>query len=184
MRSSSCTIWRRRRSPRMSARTLGELARLGGGDLEGDAALEIRGFASLESAGPADLSFVASDRHLDAARRSAAAALIAQPGLDLAGRPAIRVTQPYVAIAAIIRVFFPEPATTPGVHPTAHVADSARIAPGATVSAFVVIGDRSVVEAGAVLHPHVFVGADCHVGEGSVLHPHVVLRARVDLGRR
>ena len=44
----------------MPARSLGELARLVGGDLEGDPSLEIRGFASLESAGPGDLSFVAA----------------------------------------------------------------------------------------------------------------------------
>ena len=165
-------------------RSLGELARLVGGDLEGDPSLEIRGFASLESAGPGDLSFVAADRHLAAARQSAAAALIAPPGLDLGGRPAIRVAQPYAAIAAILPVFFPEPAVAPGVHPTAHVADGARVSPAATVAAFTVVAERSVVEGGAVLHPHVFVGPDCRVGEGSVLHPHVVLRARVEIGRR
>ena len=168
----------------MSARSLGELARLVGGDLEGDPSLEIRGFASLESAGPGDLSFIAADRHLAAARRSAASALIAPPGLDLAGRPAIRVVQPYAAIAAIVRVFFPEPAVAPGVHPTAYIADSARVSPRATVGAFAVVGERSLVEDGAILHPQVFVGPDCRVGEGSVLHPHVVLRERVALGRR
>lgn len=168
----------------MPARPLGELARLVGGDLEGDPTLEIRGFASLESAGPGDLSFVAAGRHLDAARRSAASALIAPPGLDLGGRPAIRVAQPYAAIAAVLRVFFPEPILTPGVHPTAHVADSASVSGDATVSAFAVVAERSVVEAGAVLHPHVFVGPDCRVGEGSILHPHVVLRERVVVGRR
>ena len=168
----------------MSGRSLAELARLVGGDLEGDPTLEIRGFASLESAGPGDLSFVASGRHLAGALASSAAALIAPPGLEIGGRPAIRVTQPYAAIAAVLRVFFPEPVVAPGVHPTAHVADSARISPAATVSAFAVVADRSVVEAGAVLHPHVFVGPDCQVGEGSVLHPHVVLRERVTVGRR
>jgi UDP-3-O-[3-hydroxymyristoyl] glucosamine N-acyltransferase len=168
----------------MPARSLGELARLVGGDLEGDPSIEIRGFASLESAGPGDLSFVAADRHLAAARRSAASALIAPPGLDLAGRPAIRVVQPYAAIAAVLRVFFPEPAIAPGVHPTAHIADSARVSPGATVAAFAVVGERSLIDSGAILHPHVFVGPDCQVGEGSVLHPHVVLRERVALGRR
>jgi UDP-3-O-[3-hydroxymyristoyl] glucosamine N-acyltransferase len=168
----------------MSARSLGELARLVGGDLEGQATLEIRGFASLESAGPADLSFVASSRHLADARQSAAAALIAPPGLDLGGRPAIRVAQPYGAVATVLRLFFPEPVPAPGIHPTAHVADGARVSPEATVAAFTVVGERSVVEAGAVLHPHVFVGADCRVGEGCVLHPHVVLRERVTLGRR
>jgi UDP-3-O-[3-hydroxymyristoyl] glucosamine N-acyltransferase len=168
----------------MPARSLGELARLVGGDLEGDPSLEIRGFASLESAGPGDLSFVVSERHLAAAKRSAASALIAPPGLDLGGRSAVRVAQPYAAIAVILPVFFPEPAVTPGVHLTAHVADSARIAPTATVAAFTVVGERVVVEGEAILHPHVFVGPDCRVGEGSVLHPHVVLRARVDVGRR
>jgi UDP-3-O-[3-hydroxymyristoyl] glucosamine N-acyltransferase len=168
----------------MPARSLGELARLVGGDLEGDPSLEIRGFASLESAGPGDLSFVAAARHLPAARLSGASALIAPPGLDLAGRPAIRVVQPYAVIAAVLRVFFPEPVVSPGVHPTAHVADSARVSPGATVGTFAVVGERSLVEDGAVLHPHVFVGPDCRVGEGSVLHPHVVLRERVALGRR
>ena len=168
----------------MPTRSLGELARLVGGDLEGDPSLEIRGFASLESAGPGDLSFVAASRHLAAARRSAASALIAPPGLDLAGRPAIRVVQPYAAIAAVLRVFFPEPAVAPGIHPTAHVADNARVSADATVAAFAVVAERSVVEAGAVLHPHVFVGPDCRVGEGSVLHPHVVLRERVVVGRR
>ena len=117
----------------MSARSLGELARLVGGELEGDSSLEIRGFASLESAGPGDLSFVTADRYLAAARLSRATALIAPPGVDLGGRPAIRVAQPYAAIASILPVFFPQPAVAPGVHPTAYIADSARIAESATV---------------------------------------------------
>src|SRR5262245_25707872 len=100
----------------MPIRSLGELARLVGGDLEGDASIEIRGFASLESAGAGDLSFVVAARHLVAARQSAASALIAPAELDLGGRPAIRVAQPYAAIAAVLRVFFPEPSIVPGVH--------------------------------------------------------------------
>jgi UDP-3-O-[3-hydroxymyristoyl] glucosamine N-acyltransferase len=168
----------------MAFRSLGELARLVGGDVEGDPALEIRGFASLESAGPADLSFVAASRHVAAARASAAAALIAPAGLDLGGRPAIRVAQPYAAVAAVLSVFFPEPAVPAGVHPTAWVADTARISSHATVGAFAVVEGDTTVDAGAVLHAHVFVGPGCRVGEGSVLHPHVVLRARVHLGRR
>jgi len=168
----------------MPGRSLGELARLVGGDLEGDPSLEVRGFASLESATSGDLSFVVGERNLPAAMQSAAGALLAPPGLDLAGRPAIRVAQPYAAVAAIVRVFFPEPVLAPGIHPTAHVADSARVSPGATVGAFAVVGERSTIEDGAVLHPHVFVGVDCRVGEQSVVHPHVVLRANVSLGRR
>ena len=94
------------------------------------------------------------------------------------------MAQPYATIAAVVRVFFPEPVMVPGVHPSAHIAESARVSPAATVGAFAVVGERSLVEDGAVLHSHVFVGPDCRVGERSVLHPHVVLRERVALGRR
>ncbi len=168
----------------MAAWSLGELARLVGGDLDGDPGLPIRGVASLESAGPGDLSFVAAARHLDAARRSAAAAFIAPPGLDLRPRPVIRVAQPYAAVAVALGVFFPPAPAAPGVHPTAQVAESARVAAGASVGAFAVVGERAVLDRGVVVHAHVFVGPDCAVGEGSVLHPHVVLRERVRLGQR
>jgi UDP-3-O-[3-hydroxymyristoyl] glucosamine N-acyltransferase len=172
----------------MEARSLGELTRLVGGDLEGEgAARTIRGFASLEAAGPDDLSFVTADRHAAAARRSRAAAFIVPRGLAagaLANRPLIRVDRPYEAVALVLRAFFPEPVVEPGIHPTAQVAPTARIEPGAAVGAFAVVEARSRVEAGAILHAFVFVGSDCRVGEGSVLHPHVVLRGAVTLGRR
>jgi UDP-3-O-[3-hydroxymyristoyl] glucosamine N-acyltransferase len=168
----------------MPARVLDELARLVGGDLEGGAALEVEGFATLESAGPRDLSFVAAARHLDAARKSRAGAFVAPPGLDLGGRPAIRVAQPYAAVAVLLGVFFPESPMAPGVHPTAHVAPTARVSPEAHIGAFAVVSEGAAVGRGAVVHPHAFVGPACEVGEQSVLHPHVVLRARVTLGRR
>ncbi len=165
-------------------RPLGELARLVDGELSGDPATPIRGLASLEQAGLGDLSFVSEAKHRAAAEQSRASALLAPPGVELPGRAIIRVGQPLLAVARLLRVFHPEPAPTPGVHPTAVVADSARIAADATIMAYAVVGAGSVVESGAVLHPQVVVGVRCRVGEGSVLYPHVVLREDVDVGRR
>jgi UDP-3-O-[3-hydroxymyristoyl] glucosamine N-acyltransferase len=165
-------------------RSLGELARLVGGELTGDPAIPIRGLAPLERAAPGDLSFVTGLKHLEAAERSGASALLAPPDLELPGRAVVRVAHPLAAVARLLHIFHPEPAPTPGVHPTAVVAESAVIAAGATVMAYVVVAADSVVAAGAVLHPHVVVGSRCRVGEGSVLHPHVVLREDVEVGRR
>jgi UDP-3-O-[3-hydroxymyristoyl] glucosamine N-acyltransferase len=164
-------------------RPLGELARLVGGELAGDPATPIHGLAALERAGPGDLSFVTGPRHQAAAIQSRASALLAPPDLPLPGRAVIRVAEPLVAVARLLRVFHAEPVPAPGVHPTAVVAESARVAEAATVMAYAVVGPESVVAAGAVLHPHVVLGPRCRVGEGSVLHPHVVLREDVDVGR-
>jgi UDP-3-O-[3-hydroxymyristoyl] glucosamine N-acyltransferase len=164
--------------------TLGEIARLVGGELTGDPAVSVRALAPLERAEAGDLSFVVSSRHAGAAARSRATAFLAPLEIPLPGRPVVRVAQPYLAVATLLGVFHPESAPVPGVHPTAHVAASARVAPEATVMPFASVGEDSVVEAGAVLHAHATVGERCRVGEGSVLHPHAVLRQDVTLGRR
>ncbi len=168
----------------VGTRSLGELARLVEGELTGDPATPIRGLASLEQAGPGDLSFVTGPKHQAAAEQSAASAFLAPPDLELPGKAIVRVGHPIAAVARLLRVFHPEPAPTPGVHPTAVVAESAEVAADATIMAYVVVAAGSVVGAGAVLHPHVVVGPRCRVGEGSVLHAHVVLHGDVEVGRR
>jgi UDP-3-O-[3-hydroxymyristoyl] glucosamine N-acyltransferase len=165
-------------------RTLGELAELVGGALRGDPRQTIRGIQSLEGAEGGDLSFVTGPRHLRQAEASGASAFVVPRDLDVPGRTLIRVAQPYVALATLLRVFHPEPPLPAGVHPTAVIAPDARVAPDASLLAFAVVGAGSLVESRAVLHPHVVVGERCRVGEGSVLHPHVVLRGNVDVGRR
>jgi len=168
----------------VGTRSLGELARLVEGELTGDPATPIRGLASLEQAGPGDLSFVTGPKHRAAAEQSAASAFLAPLDLELPGKAIVRVGHPIAAVARLLRVFHPEPAPIPGVHPTAVVAESAEVAADATVMAYVVVAAGSVVAAGAVLHPHVVVGPRCRVGESSVLHAHVVLREDVEVGRR
>ncbi|MEO8739341.1 MAG: acyl-ACP--UDP-N-acetylglucosamine O-acyltransferase [Casimicrobiaceae bacterium] len=53
----------------------------------------------------------------------------------------------------------------PGRHPTAIVADDARVATGVAIGAYAVIG------------------ADVAIGEGTVVGPHVVIAARTSIGR-
>jgi UDP-3-O-[3-hydroxymyristoyl] glucosamine N-acyltransferase len=167
----------------VGTRSLGEVARLVGGELAGDPALVVRGLAPLEQARPGDLSFVTGPRYQAAAEQSQASAFLVPPGLELPGRTVIRVAEPGLAIAGLLRLFHPESTPAPGVHPTAVLADSARVAADATVLAYAVVGPDSVVESRAVLHPHVVLGPRCRVGQGSVLHAHVVLREDVEVGR-
>ncbi|MBI2879073.1 MAG: UDP-3-O-(3-hydroxymyristoyl)glucosamine N-acyltransferase [Candidatus Rokubacteria bacterium] len=166
-----------------ATRTLGELARLVEGEATGDPALPIHGVAELERAGPGEIAFVARASALPGARASRAGALIVPPDLELPDRPLIRVRDPYLAVARILRVFHPAPTFPPGIHPSAVVAASAGVDPAATVLAYAVVGEESLIGPRAVLFPHVFVGARCEVGEGSVLYPHVVLREAVRVGR-
>ena len=165
-------------------RSLDELARLVDGVLEGEPDVHVHRLQSLDRAEPGDLTFVVGARQVAEASQSRASAFVVAPDVHLPGRSVIRVPQPYLAVATLLRLFHPAAPAPAGIDPAARVAPSARVSPQASVQAFAVVGSDAVVEAGAVLGPYVHVGDRCRVGEGSVLHPHVVLREDVTLGRR
>ncbi len=167
-----------------TAFTLGELAEALQATLDGDPARSVRGIATLEAAGPDDISFVTNRRYHDAARRSRAGAFLAPPDVTGLPAPVLRCAAPREALARLLALFHPPVAAPPGIDPTAIVSPRARVDASASV------GPLAVVEAEAVLGPRVrvhggaYVGRGVVVGEESVLHPHVVVREGARLGRR
>jgi UDP-3-O-[3-hydroxymyristoyl] glucosamine N-acyltransferase len=167
---------------------LGELAeRLGARPVEGDAGFVVRGVAALEEGGPEDLGFLRSARFARELAGSRIGALIAPPGVDVGGRPAIRSPSPNLDIARAARILAPGTQPEPGIHPQAVVAPGAEVHPSASVGPCAVVGARSrvgartVVHAGATLYPDVAVGADCVLHAGAVLREGTVLGDRVIL---
>jgi UDP-3-O-[3-hydroxymyristoyl] glucosamine N-acyltransferase len=164
---------------------LGELAeRLGGRSVEGDAATEVRGVASLEEGGPGELGFLRSERHLGELAASRIGAVIAPPGVDVGGRPVIRSPSPNLDIARAARLLSPAVRPPPGVHPRAVVDPSAEIHPEASVGPCAVVGARSRIGARSVLHAHVSVYEDVQLGADCVLHAGAVVREGTRIGDR
>lgn len=173
---------------------LGKLAGELGLEIEGDPEIEIRGVAGLENAGALDLSFVRSEAFAAVMRRSAAGAVIAPPGLDTAGRPALRSEHPGLDFSRAIRILAPDSRPAPGIDPAARIADtasvdaSASLGPGCVVGPGARIGARSVLHANVSVYADVVIGEECEihsgcslaaarVGDRVVLHPGVVLGA-------
>ncbi len=167
--------------------TVSEIARLVGGEVQGDAGRPIRGVAALDAAGPGDLSFVANPRYLPYLHASSAGAVLVARGLDAevpAGAAAIRVADPHAALALVLPVLYPEEPAPPGVHPTAVVGEDAEIGEGASVGAYAVVGRGVRIGARARIGAQTVVGDGCAVGADSVLHPHVTLYRGVTVGER
>ncbi len=164
--------------------TLGQLAKALGAVLEGDAQRVITGVASLDRAGPDQISFVTNRRYLPLAKSSRAGALLVPADVqDLSG-PLLRTPSPQTALIALLKLFHPAPPLSPGVHPSALVALESQVHPDASVGAFAVIQPRAVVGARARIFPLVYVGEGAEIGEDSTLYPHVVVRDGVRIGRR
>jgi UDP-3-O-[3-hydroxymyristoyl] glucosamine N-acyltransferase len=166
--------------------TLGELARIAGGRLHGDANLKIRGVNGLAQAEPGEITFFSNPRYQEALKATrASAVLVGESALALlGGRDAIVVEQPSLAFARVSAAFHPRPEYLPGIDPRAVVEEGALVDPSATVMAFAFVSRDARVGARAVLHPAVFVGERAEIGAEALLYPNVVVRELCRVGAR
>jgi len=161
-----------------------EITELLRGTPAGDVEREIEGVASLESAGPTELAYVESSRGLEVAAASRAGCLLVPEGASLPGRTTIAVPHPKLALIRAAEALNPAPPSPPGIHPTAVVAGDAKLAPGCSVGANVVIESGVTVGVATQLRAGAFLGAGVRVGAQCVLHPHVTIYPGAQIGDR
>ncbi|MEZ4332705.1 MAG: UDP-3-O-(3-hydroxymyristoyl)glucosamine N-acyltransferase [Myxococcota bacterium] len=163
---------------------LAELARLLDLPVEGNAALEIHGFGSLEQAAADELVFVRDKRHLPLLERCPARAVIAPPELAVAGRSVLRTPRPGHAYSRLMQHFLPLPRPSAGIAVGALVDPSAEIDPTASIEGGAWIGAGARVGAGTVVAAHATLAADVFVGRDCWIHANVVLREGTRVGDR
>ena len=143
------------------------------GGVADEVELLIEGVAPLQTAGPNEVSFLDNRRYASALDQTLAGAVIVHP--DMASRVpaatvAILTSEPYAAWARVAALFYPVPPPSPGIHPSAIVADGAHVDPSAEVGPLAVIatgaeiGPRSRIGPHAVIGSGVIVGRDCRIG--------------------
>ncbi|MEN5028188.1 UDP-3-O-(3-hydroxymyristoyl)glucosamine N-acyltransferase [Pseudomonas sp. Ps21-P2] len=165
--------------------TLGQLAEFLGATLRGPADKQITGLATLQEAGPDQVSFLANPQYRKFLATTQAAAVLLKPA-DAEGyaADALLVPDPYLAYARISHLFDPKPKAAVGVHPTALVAPDALVDPAASVGAYAVIESGARIAAGVTIGAHCFIGARSVIGEGGWLAPRVTLYHDVRIGQR
>ncbi|PYC00019.1 UDP-3-O-(3-hydroxymyristoyl)glucosamine N-acyltransferase [Pseudomonas sp. MB-090624] len=165
--------------------TLGQLAEALGATLKGPEALQITGLATLQEAGPGQLTFLANPqyrKYLDNCQ-AGAVLLKAADAESFAGN-ALVVADPYLAYARISHLFDPKPKAVAGIHPSAVVAKDAQVDASASIGPFAVIESGARIGANVSIGAHCFIGARCVVGEGGWLAPRVTLYHDVTIGKR
>jgi UDP-3-O-[3-hydroxymyristoyl] glucosamine N-acyltransferase len=172
------------------ALTLSELARLVDGDIvRGGLDLLVDGIASLDEAGPSELSFLGNEKYRNQYLVTRAGAVIVPRGVTEGPETCalIAADNPSFAFGKAVKHFVAAVARTftPGVHPRASVDESARLDPakvrihaGAVVMAGAEIGDGSEIGPNCVISEDVRVGRDC------LFYANVSVRERCLIGDR
>jgi len=164
--------------------SLGRLAQMLDATLDAHPERVVTGVASLESAGPQDLSYLAGRRYLAPARASRAGAFLVSGEVRDLPAPTLRCPDPRRALATVLTLFHPTTTPVPGIDASARVAPEARVDPTASIGAFAVVEPDASIGPRVRVGPLVYVGAGVEIGEGSVLFPHVTIYHGCRLGAR
>jgi UDP-3-O-[3-hydroxymyristoyl] glucosamine N-acyltransferase len=153
--------------------------------LHGERDVAVSRIDSLARADSESLCFYADKKYQEALSHTGAGAVILnQKDLDLCPVAAIVSDNPYLTYARAARLIHPPAAIEPGRHPSAVIADTARIHPTAYIGPMVVVEDDAEIGPRVYVGPGCIVGADCRVGEDSRLVARVTLCARTRIGKR
>jgi UDP-3-O-[3-hydroxymyristoyl] glucosamine N-acyltransferase len=169
---------------------LGEIAQRLDCRLEGDASSEITGVAGIESAETGQLTFFSNPRYRRALGTTRASAVLIgaevalPPRTGMPALAALRSQNPYLDFARAIELFHQPPRYGPGTHPTAVVAASARIGPGAHIGPYCFVDESVEIGRNAVLHSFVAIYREARIGDDFFAHAHAVVREGCQLGHR
>src|SRR5438105_9538412 len=166
---------------------LNDLASRLGARVVGDGEAEIKGIASIQSAGPADLVFAEEQKNVQLALQGKAGAVIVGERDDVpsSSKPLLVASQPRLAFARAASLLSQKGQTERRIHETAVVHASARLGRNVAVrertviAEDVAIGDSAIIGAGCVVGAGVRIGIDCELYPNVTIYPGVRIGDRV-----
>ena len=169
--------------------SLAELARRVGARLDGDGSVEVSGCASIEDAGPGDVTFVNNAKYARFLDTTAAAAVIVDDTTPCpSGTVRLVCDDPYFTFrnaTVALHGFRKHPVPLDGAvseHATVH--PQASVGPGTIIRPYAVVEEGASIGRDCVLYPGVYVGMGARIGDECVLFANAVVYDHCRLGDR
>ena len=127
--------------------SLGEIALLVKGDVSGDSDLKISGVSEIQNGKPGTITFLANPLYGKYLDNTAASAVFVSKKTHLKDHNGIIVTNPQLAMAKTLSVFYPDKKPSGIIHPNtvihhhAKVGVDVTIEPGKVIDSGAIIGD-------------------------------------------
>jgi UDP-3-O-[3-hydroxymyristoyl] glucosamine N-acyltransferase len=169
----------------LAALTLREIVAKLGGEAIGEVGAPLTGVATLDSAGPGQIAFLANPKYRAKLAATRAGAVILGPGdRDAGTMPRIISENPYAYYARTVALFHPPTPVKPGIHPFAQVDADANVDAYAEIGAFAVVGPRTTIGKGVRIGSHCVIGKQVTIGADTVLNPRVTIYDGCSIGER
>jgi len=169
----------------MVSYALEELARLVDGEIIGERDITITGVAGIKEAKEGEITFLANPKYESYLATTKASAVIASRDGG-SPKPIVKVAHPHLAFLKIITLFTGNPMEKcqTGIHPTAIIAESAKLGAGVSIGAYSFIGENVRLGARTKVLPLVCICNGVVLGDDCLIYPHVTVRDRCEIGNR
>ncbi|MCE5312080.1 MAG: UDP-3-O-(3-hydroxymyristoyl)glucosamine N-acyltransferase [Nitrospiraceae bacterium] len=149
-----------------------------------DEQIDITGAAGIADAMQGEIAYVSGAKFVEKALKSEASAFIVAEVFPAIQKPQIRVKNPQIAFALLLRHFYVKPHAFLGVSDKAYIAPGAQIGADTTVYPLAFIDESAKVGARTVVYPGAYVGKGSIIGDDCVIHPNVSIYHETSIGNR
>ncbi|UBF26806.1 UDP-3-O-(3-hydroxymyristoyl)glucosamine N-acyltransferase [Kovacikia minuta CCNUW1] len=150
--------------------------------------LEITGIAALNEAISGTLSYIEGAKFASQVKTTRASALILPKDEALQAEAVeqgiawIEATDPRLAFAQALSLFYQPFKPSPGIHSTAVIDPSAQIGQNVAIGAYTVIQAGVTIGDQVLIHPNVVVYPAAQIGDRTILHASCVIHERARIG--
>ena len=156
--------------------TVSQLAEKIGAAVVGDGAAQISSVATLEEAGPGQVSFLSNPKYEKLLASTRASAVIAGSDVRSDRVTLLRTADPYYAfMQAMVLLHGHRQHPHQGIHPQAYVDSTASVGAGTVMYPGAYVGPRAVVGRECILYPNAVVYEGCILGDRVTLHAGAVI---------
>ncbi|TYZ08030.1 UDP-3-O-(3-hydroxymyristoyl)glucosamine N-acyltransferase [Hymenobacter lutimineralis] len=168
--------------------TVGQIAEVLHGAVEGDAALRVDRLAKIEEAQAGAITFLANPKYEPQLYTTGATAVIVSRTLELrqpVTAALIRVEDPYSCFTALLE-FYQQSTRTGrrGVEEPSFLGAGSTIGDNHYRGAFSYIGENCIIGQDVLIFPHATIGDRCRIGDGTIIYAGAKIYADTVIGAR
>ncbi len=165
-------------------KTLKEIADEIGGEVIGDANVEVNSVNGIREAQEGDITFLANSLYRPLINTTRASAVITSKDVTSESKPVIHADNPSAAFTRVIAMFNTkqESSVPKGIHKSSLIGKDVKLGKDVAIGAFVVIEDGSELGDNSVIFPHVYIGANTGIGANARIYPNVTIRENAVIG--
>jgi UDP-3-O-[3-hydroxymyristoyl] glucosamine N-acyltransferase len=162
--------------------TLGEIAVYVDGKVIGEPDINVSGVSEIQNSLPGTITFLGNPKYKQFLTETQAEAIFVRNEDHLNGKNGIVVSNPQLAMARTLRLFFPQTSFEPSIHESAVIDSTVSVGKNIFIEAGVVIKSGASIGDNAIIGANVVIGNGAAIGTHCCLKPNVTIYHNVIIG--